>query len=160
MDDCVFGGHVDTQTIKKIASESGLNFKMVKSLVAHGVIGDTYPPSKADHAVMRALVDLHGQTWFVRLMLTTIRDVKRRLGLALTADMSKWERFAYSRFKNKKIGADKQKRLTVKQVMREVYNHYHVPPSEIVAARIRELRQKAWNDIKIKRRPTPDGFDY
>ena len=127
-------------TIKDYAKRSRkLSLKTMRFLVAQNIIQN--PLVEQDFIVLVALEKLWLKMDYLRFQIGQF-SYKKRLTFLEKADLkTKWERYAFARFKN----LEKGKRLRMNQLISEIeltynfkLNHWHVK-------RLYQVRQKVYN---------------
>jgi len=101
-------------TIVEYATTSQIPLRILRLLCRKGIIQD--PLSREDMLGLQLLEKVWGRKEVLRPQLSRL-SMKARLSFIRTADLpSKWERYAYSRFRNQEPG----KKLAMQAVIEEI----------------------------------------
>jgi len=124
-------------TIMEFAKDSIIPKKVLRYLNRAGIIQDPLPPD--DHIGLQFLEKIWGRKEVLRAQLTKL-SMKARLSFIRTADFStKWERYAYSRFRNQEPG----KKLVMQSVIEEIETTFFFRLNKQQINRLYKIRNRA-----------------
>lgn len=132
--------------IKEYANQSRIPLKILRWMVKKSYIEN--PLSEKNIAALELLENTWGSSEIIRSQLVKYPMVRRVDLLTMPDFETKWERYAYSRFRNMKGGI----RLSMKQLIGEIemtfgftLEHHHVK-------RLYTVRSRAYNRRKAKKK--------
>ena len=128
--------------ITEYAKQSQLSYKILRWMVAKEVIHN--PLFESDIVGLQLLEKIWSRQEVIRSQLTKY-SMERRLRLLENSQFeTKWERYAYGRFRN--LG--KGKRLPMKQLISEIQTTFAFTPGYKEVKRLYKVREKAYNKRK------------
>lgn len=141
-----------TQPINAFAAASVIPKRVLRYLQREGVISD--PLSSDNQLCLRFLEQVWGRAEMVRPQLAKL-SMKARLSCIRTADLSsKWERYAYSRFRNQEQG----RKLAMKTVVEEIEVTFGFRLGKQQKKRLNTIRNRAQvARFREKNRPVDEG---
>ena len=124
-------------TITEYAAESLIPKRILRYLHREGIIQDPLRPE--DRIGLQFLEKIWGRKEVLRAQLTKL-SMKARLSFIKTADFSsKWERYAYSRFRNQEPG----KKLAMQSVIEEIETTFFFRLNKQQINRLYKIRNRA-----------------
>jgi len=124
-------------TIAEYATTSQIPLRILRLLCCKGIIQD--PLHREDLLGLQLLEKVWGQKEVLRSQLSRL-SMKARLSFIRTADLpSKWERYAYSRFRNQEPG----KKLPMQAVIEEIETTFWFQLSNRQIKRLYLIRNRA-----------------
>jgi len=128
-----------------------LSLKTMRFLVAQNIIQN--PLTKQDFLVLVALEKLWLKMDYLRFQIGQL-SYKKRLTFLEKADLkTKWERYAFARFKN----LEKGKRIRISQLISEIELTYNFKLNKWHVKRLYRIRQKVYNLRKHKNKLVKTG---
>jgi len=129
--------------IEQYAKESKLPLKILRWMVRENMVQN--PLSDTDLIGLSLVEKLWGKKNFLRVQLTQF-SYKRRLHLIQTSDLeSKWERYAFSRFKN----LPPKKKIKMQTIINEIELTYGFEIKPWHKSKLYKIRQKVY-DLRRK----------
>ena len=127
-------------TIQDYAKQSRkLSLKTMRFLTAENIIHD--PLTEQDFIILAALEKLWLKMDYLRFQLSQL-SYKKRLAFLEKADLkTKWERYAFARFKN----LEKGKRLSMSKLISEIELTYNFKLNRGHIKRLYRIRQKVYH---------------
>ncbi|MCK9294329.1 MAG: hypothetical protein M0P70_04545 [Desulfobulbaceae bacterium] len=124
-------------TITEFAKNSSIPKKVLRYLNRAGIIQDPLRPE--DRTGLQFLEKIWGRKEVLRPQLTKL-SMKARLSFIRTADLpTKWERYAYSRFRNQEPG----KKLAMQSVIEEIETTFFFRLNKQQITRLYKIRNRA-----------------
>lgn len=124
-------------TVNEFSRESRLPRKVLLYLNRQGIIQD--PLNREDHIRLLFLENIWGRTEMLRPQVAKLSR-KARLSLIRTADLTtKWERYAYSRFRN----WEQDKKLAMQSLIEEIEVTFSFKLAKQHIRRLYKIRNRA-----------------